>query len=164
MQHRCKSHEKLSRVCAGRASSAAFTEVFAGLPQTPKSFWRHLRDSRKHLGKCGGTCAACANVSANAAQLAQPAQTSQQMPWYLRSLRKRLGKCRGTCAACANVSVNAAELARPAQTPKSFSGHLLHSCKRPSPETRRLMLSSNSRYLIGEMASSIQSTALFRSK
>ena len=107
-----------------------FLEVLAAFLQTPESFSRDLRDSRKHLGKCGGTCATCANVSANAAELAQPAQTSRKIPRNLRSLRKRLGKCGGTCAACANVSVNAAELARPAQTPKSFLRDLQQCCKR----------------------------------
>ena len=107
-----------------------FLEVLAAFLQTPESFSRDLRDSRKHLGKCGGTCATCANVSANAAELAQPAQTSRKMPRNLRSLRKRLGKCGGTCATCANARKFFVRLATVLQTPKSFSWDLQRCCKR----------------------------------
>ena len=42
--------------------SAAFPETFAGFPQTPKSFPRDLRDSRKHQKGFRGTCGTPANT------------------------------------------------------------------------------------------------------
>ena len=42
--------------------SAAFPETFAGFPQTPKSFPRGLRDSRKHQKGFRGTCGTPANT------------------------------------------------------------------------------------------------------
>ncbi len=48
----------LRKACNGTANTKKFSEALAGLPQTPKSFPRDLRDSRKHqkfLERLAGT-------------------------------------------------------------------------------------------------------------
>ena len=142
--------------------------MLAGLPQTPKSFSRHLRGSRhsprrlrrprKYPGICRDVCAGCARLPAFTETFAQAAQVPRHLPRRLRRPREAPGICRDVCAGCARLPAFAETFAGLPQTPKSFSGHLQRSCKhqkvfrgscsvaaKPSPGARRLMLSSNSR-------------------
>ena len=142
--------------------------MLAGLPQTPKSFSRHLRGSRhsprrlrrprKYPGICRDVCAGCARLPAFTETFAQAARGSRHLPRRLRRPREVPGICRDVCAGCARLPAFAETFAGLPQTPKSFSGHLQRSCKhqkvfrgscsvaaKPSPGARRLMPSSNSR-------------------
>nr|DAK00554.1 MAG TPA: hypothetical protein [Caudoviricetes sp.] len=47
---------KTENVCGLPANAKKFLETLAGLPQTPKSFSRHLRDSRKRQKVFRDTC------------------------------------------------------------------------------------------------------------
>ena len=145
--------------------------MLATVLQTPKSFSWDLQRCCKHQKVFRETCNSVANAKKFFVRLATVLQTPENFSWDLQQCCKRQKIFRGTCNGVANAEKFFVGLATVLQTLKSSSRHLQHSCKdqkvfrsicsiaaRPSPETRRLMLSSNSRYLIGEMASSIQST------
>ena len=136
-----------------------------------------LRKPRDSQNAFGNACNSVANAKKFFVGLATVLQTPKSFSWDLQRCCKHQKVFRETCNSVANARKFFVRLATVLQTPKSFSWDSQRCCKRwkvlrgtcsiaarPSPETRRLMLSSNSRYLIGEMASSIQSTALFRSK
>ena len=48
--------------CGNPANTKKFLERLAGLPQTPKSFSRDLRDSRKHFEEVSGLCSVSAKA------------------------------------------------------------------------------------------------------
>ena len=91
-----------------------FLEMLATVLQTPKSFPRDLRDSRKRQSKCRETCGSTrkrqkvfretcgtpANAKKFSARLAGLPQTPKSFPRDLRDSRKYQGKkraCGGSC-------------------------------------------------------------------
>ena len=115
------------------------TNRLAGLPQTPKSFSRHLRGSRhsprrlrrlrEAPGICRDVCAGCARLPAFAETFAQAARGSRHLPRRLRRLREAPGIRRDVCGAPANAKKFFGTLAAFLQTPKSFSRLLQRCCK-----------------------------------
>ena len=96
----CNGQSSLRKACNGVANAKAFLERLAGLPQTPKSFSRDLRDSRKHQKVFRGTCGTPANIKKFLERLAGLPQTPKSFPRDLRDSRKRQGKkraCGGSC-------------------------------------------------------------------
>ena len=97
------------------------TNRLAGLPQTPKSFSRHLRGSRhsprrlrrlrEAPGICRDVCAGCARFPAFAETFAQAARGSRHSPRRLRGSRKRQKVFRDTCSVPANTKKFFAALA-----------------------------------------------------
>ena len=90
----------LRKACNGVANSKKFLERLAGLPQTPKSFPRHLRDSRKRQKVFRETCGTPANAKKFLERLAGLPQTPKSFPRHLRDSRKGQGKkraCGGSC-------------------------------------------------------------------
>ena len=106
----------LRKACNGTANTKKFSEALAGLPQTPKSFPRDLRDSRKHQKFLE--------------RLAGLPQTPKHFPRDLRNSRKRQSISRETCGTPANTKKFLERLAGLPQTPKSFSRDLRNSRKR----------------------------------
>jgi len=121
-----------------------FLEMLAAPLQTPESFSKHLQHFCKPQKVFRGTCSVPANPKKFSVAFAAFLQTPKSFPWHLQHSCKVQKVFRGICSIPANT--------------KKFFEAFAAFLQRPSPETRRLMLSSNSRYLIGEMASSIQST------
>ena len=118
-------------VCAGCARLPAFTETFAQAAQVPRHLPRRLRRPREAPGICRDVCAGCARFPAFAETFAQAARGSRHSPRRLRGSRKRQKVFRSTCSNAANA--------------KKFFEAFAALLQRPSPETRHLMLSSNSR-------------------
>ena len=122
-------------VCASRAStavfaetfaqaalgSAAFPETFAGFPQTPKSFSRRLRGSRKCQKVLRGTCGTPANAKKFSERLAGLPQTPKSFPRDLRDSRKHQKVSRETCGTPANAKKFSEALAGLPQTPTTPS-------------------------------------------
>ena len=125
----CNGRSSLRKACNGVANAKAFLERLAGLPQTPKSFPRHLRDSRKHQKVSRETCGTPANAKAFPARLAELPQTPKSFPRHLRNSRKHQKVSRGTCGTPANAKAFPARLAELPQTPKSFPRYLRDSRK-----------------------------------
>ena len=94
----------LRKACNGTANTKKFSEALAGLPQTPKSFPRDLRDSRKHQKFLE--------------RLAGLPQTPKHFPRDLRDSRKRQKVSRETCGTPANTKKFLEALAGLPQTPK----------------------------------------------
>ena len=92
LQHRCKSHEKLSGVCNTVASLTKNFLAFATPLQVPrKTFWR-LRESRKCLEKLFGVCGSPASASENFLAFAGAPQVPREMLWCLRECCKHFQK------------------------------------------------------------------------
>ena len=99
--------------------------MLAGLPQTPKSFSRHLRGSRhsprrlrrprKYPGICRDVCAGCARLPAFTETFAQAAQVPRHLPRRLRRPREAPGICRDVCAGCARFPAFAETFAQAAR-------------------------------------------------
>ena len=94
----------LRKACNGTANTKKFSEALAGLPQTPKSFPRDLRDSRKHQKFLE--------------RLAGLPQTPKHFPRDLRNSRKRQSISRETCGTPANTKKFLERLAELPQTPR----------------------------------------------
>ena len=97
--------------------------------QTPKSFSRDLRDSRKHQKVCRDVCGTPANAKKFLERLAGLPQTPKSFPRDLRDSRKRQKVSRDACGAPANAKKFLETLAGLPQTPKSFPRHLRDSRK-----------------------------------
>ena len=121
---------KTENVCGTPANAKKFLETLAGLPQTPKSFSRHLRDSRKHQKVSRDTCGTPANAKKFLVTLAGLPQTPKNFSRHFRDSRKHQKISRGICNTVANDKSFFGALATPLQTPKSFSEDLQHRCKR----------------------------------
>ena len=104
--------------------------MLATLPQTPKSYPRHLRDSRKRQKVFRETCNGVANARKFFVVLAALLQTPESFSWLLQRCCKRQKVFRGTCSVPANARKFFEALAAFLQTPKSFSRHLQRFCKR----------------------------------
>jgi len=87
-----KGFEKLFGVCAGRASSAAFTETFAQAAQVPPHLPRRLRRLRKFRRICRDVCAGCASSAAFAETFAGVPQVPREMLWRLQHRCKHFQK------------------------------------------------------------------------
>ena len=86
--------------CNSVANTKKFFARLAELPQTPKSFSRDLRDSRKRQKVFRGTCGTPANTKKFLERLAGLPQTPKSFSRDLRDSRKRQGKkraCGGSC-------------------------------------------------------------------
>ena len=105
-------------------------EMLAGFPQTPKSFSRHLRGSRKRQKVLRDTCGVPANAKKFSETLAGFPQTPKSFLRHLRDSRKRQKVLRGTCGVPANTKKFSETLAGLPQTPKSSPRHLRDSRKR----------------------------------
>ena len=99
-----KCHEKLFGVCAGRASSAAFTETFAQAAQVPPHLPRRLRRLRKFRRICRDVCAGCASSAAFTEVFAGVPQVSRETFWRLRKLRKGHFLHFDACGSSANAT------------------------------------------------------------
>ena len=86
---------KTENVCGLPANTKKFLETLAGLPQTPKSSSRHLRDSRKQQKVFRDTCGTPANTKKFLAALAGLPQTPKSFSRHLRESRKCLGELVG---------------------------------------------------------------------
>ena len=106
-----------------------FLEMLATVLQTPKSFPRDLRDSRKHQKVFRETCGTPANTKKFLERLAELPQTPKSFPRHLRDSRKRQKVSRETCGTPANTKKFLERLAGLPQTPKSFSRDLQDSRK-----------------------------------
>ena len=111
LQHRCKSHEKLSGVCNTVASLTKNFLAFAGAPQVSRETFWCLRESRKCLGKLFGVCGSPASASENFLAFAGVPQVPREMLWCLREPRKSHGKCFGVCGSVASISKNVLAMA-----------------------------------------------------
>ena len=109
-----------------------FLEMLATVLQTPKSFPRDLRDSRKHQKVSRGTCGTPANAKKFPERLAGLPQTPKSFSRDLRDSRKRQSISRETCGTPANTKKFSEALAGLPQTPKSFPRYLRDSRKRQS--------------------------------
>ena len=109
-----------------------FLEMLATLLQTPESFSRDLRDSRKHQKVSRETCGTPANAKKFLERLAGLPQTPKSFPRDLRDSRKHQKVSRETCGTPANAKKFSARLAGLPQTPKSFSRDLRDSRKHQS--------------------------------
>ena len=105
------------------------TNRLAGLPQTPKSFSRRLRGSRKRQKVSRETCGTPANAKKFLETLAGFPQTPKSFSRRLRDSRKRQKVFRETCGTPANTKRFPERLAGLPQTPKSFSRDLRDSRK-----------------------------------
>ena len=74
----CNGQSALRKACNGVANAKKFLERLAGLPQTPKSFPRDLRDSRKRQKVSRETCGTPANTKKFLERLAGLPQTPRQ--------------------------------------------------------------------------------------
>ena|GEM_PF-3693228 len=83
---------KTENVCGLPANAKKFLETLAGLPQTPKSFSRHLRDSRKRQKVSRDTCGTPANAKKFFETLAGLPQTPKSFSRHLRESRKYFGE------------------------------------------------------------------------
>ena len=104
--------------------------MLATVLQTPESFPRHLRGSRKRQSISRGACGAPANAKKFSEALAGLPQTPKSFPRDLRGSRKRQKVSRETCGTPANTKKFLERLAGLPQTPKSFSWDLQQCCKR----------------------------------
>ena len=95
-------------------------KTFAGLPQTPKNFSRHLRASRKRQNFFRDTCGAPANAKKFFETLAGLPQTPKFFSWHLRASRKCQNFFRDTCGLPANAKIFFVALAGFPQTPIFF--------------------------------------------
>ena len=127
----CSGQSTLRKACNGVANAKKFSEALAGLPQTPKSFSRDLRDSRKHQKVSRETCRTPANTKKFLERLAGLPQTPKSFPRDLRGSRKRQKVFRETCGAPANTKKFFEGLATVLQTPKHFPRDLREYPQRP---------------------------------
>ena len=125
----CNGQSALRKACNGVANAKAFPARLAGLPQTPKSFPRHLRDSRKRQKVSRETCGTPANTKKFLERLAGLPQTPKSFSRDLRDSRKRQKVFRETCGTPANAKKFLERLAGLPQTPKSFPRDLRDSRK-----------------------------------
>ena len=80
-----RKQQKISRdTCGTPANNKKFLETLAGLPQTPKSSSRHLRDSRKQQKVFRGTCGTPASLPAFALTFAGVPQLFRRTCWPLQ--------------------------------------------------------------------------------
>ena len=115
--------------CGTSANAEKHFLSLAELPQTPKSFSRDLRDSRKHQKVSRGTCGTPANTKKFLERLAGLPQTPKSFSRDLQDSRKRQKVSRETCGTPANTKKFLERLAGLPQTPKSFSRDLRDSRK-----------------------------------
>ena len=94
------------------------TNRLAGLPQTPKSFSRDLRDSRKRQKVSRGTCGTPANTKKFPERLAGLPQKPKSFSRDLRDSRKRQKVSRETCGTPANTKKFLEALAGLPQRPR----------------------------------------------
>ena len=99
----CDGQNVFGNACNSVANAKKFLERLAGLPQTPKSFSRHLRDSRKRQKASRGTCGTPANAKKLLEALAGLPQTPKSFSRDLRDSRKHQKVFRGTCGTPANT-------------------------------------------------------------
>ena len=85
----CNGQSALRKACNGVANAKAFLERLAGLPQTPKSFPRDLRDSRKRQSISRETCGPPANAKKFSEALAGLPQRPRQKESVRRVLFSR---------------------------------------------------------------------------
>ena len=92
LQHRCKSHEKLSGVCNTVASPTKNFSAFATPLQVPrKTFWR-LQHCCKSHEKLFGVCGSPASLSRNFLAFAGVPQVPRKTFWRLRECCKHFQK------------------------------------------------------------------------
>ncbi len=119
----------LEMPCGTSANAEKHFLSLAELPQTPKSFSRDLRDSRKHQKVSRETCGTPANAKKFLERLAGLPQTPKSFSRDLRNSRKHQKVSRETCGTPANTKKFFEALAELPQTPKSFPRHLRDSRK-----------------------------------
>ena len=106
LQHRCKSHGKLSGVCNSVASPTKNFSAFATpLQVSRKTFWRLQHRCKSHE-KLSGVCGSPASLSRNFLVFAGVPQVPRKTFWRLRESRKCLGKLFGVCGSVASISKN----------------------------------------------------------
>ena len=92
LQHRCKSHEKLSGVCNTVASLTKNFLVFATPLQVPrKTFWRLQHRCKSHE-KLSGVCNTVASLTKNFLAFATPLQIGKNTFWPLHRWCKHFQK------------------------------------------------------------------------
>ena len=111
-------------------------EMLAGFPQTPKSFSRHLRGSRKRQKVLRDACGSSANAKKFFEALAEVPQTPKSSPRHLRKFRKGQKVLRDACGSSANAKKFLETLAEVPQTPKSSPRHLRKFRKHNKSPTR----------------------------
>ena len=88
LQHRCKSHEKLSGVCNTVASLTKNFLAFATPLQVPrKTFWRLQHRCKSHE-KLFGVCNTVASLTKNFLAFATPLQAFPKTFWPSRGFRR----------------------------------------------------------------------------
>ena len=129
-QRGVRRKNRVSSFYGSHAMAKTFLEMLATLPQTPKSFPRHLRGSRKRQKVSRETCGTPANAKKFSEALAGLPQTPKSFSRDLRDSRKHQKVFRRTCNSVANARKFFVRLATVLQTPKSFSWDLQRCCKR----------------------------------
>ena len=84
LQHRCKSHEKLSGVCNAVASLTKNFLAFATPLQVPRKTFRRLQHRCKSHEKLSGVCNTVASPTKNFLAFATPLQVSRKTFWCLQ--------------------------------------------------------------------------------
>jgi len=117
LQHRCKSHEKLSGVCNTVASPTKNFLAFATVLQVPrKTFWR-LQHRCKSREKLSGVCNTVASLTKNFSAFATPLQIEKvsarlryagRWPRYRSAVRRAYPdgslRCTAPCEGSGNAS------------------------------------------------------------
>ena len=93
----CNGQSALRKACNGVANAEKFFVRLATVLQTPKSFSRDLRDSRKHQKVSRETCGTPANTKKFLERLAELPQTPKSFSRDLRDSRKHQKVSRETC-------------------------------------------------------------------
>ena len=147
------------------------SERLATVLQTPKSFSRDLRDSRKHQkvfrGTCGvpgirrDVCAGRASIPAFAETFAQVARGSRHLPRRLRRLRKFHGIYRDVCAGRARLPAFAETFAQAARGSRHLPRRLRRL--REAPGIRRDVCGApaNAKKFFGTLAAFLQTPKSF---
>ena len=148
-----------------------FLEMLAGLPQTPKSFSRHLRGSRhsprrlrrprKYPGICRDVCAGCARLPAFTETFAQAAQVPRHLPRRLRRPREAPGICRDVCAGCARFPAFAETFAQAARGSRHSPRRLRGSRKRQKVFRDTCSVPANTKKFFAALAAFLQTPKSF---
>ena len=129
LQHRCKSHGKLSGVCNSVASPTKNFSAFATpLQVSRKTFWRLQHRCKSHE-KLSGVCNTVASPTKNFLAFATPLQVPRKTFWRLQHRCKSHEKLSGVCGSPASLSRNFLVFAGVPQVPREMLWCLRECCK-----------------------------------
>ena len=109
LQRLCKLQKVFRSICSVSANSKKFFRALAAFPQTPKSFSRHLRDSRKRQKVFRGLCSVSAKTKkffgALAASLQTPKSFSGDLQQCCRHFQKYFGRYNALSKTCSRDKI-----------------------------------------------------------